>query len=108
MEEIMEEMDCEVLEAELIESSDLDPKVEKAKAIATLVVVCVVNVLNVCGYAVDAGPFLNVVGSVASAVSIIYAWWKNQNVTEAAVAGQTVVDRIKRGKHALVDSEGAA
>ena len=90
---------------EILSNSDLDPKVEKAKAIATLLIVCIVNVLNICGYAVDAGPLLNVIGSVASAVSILYAWWKNQNVTEAAVAGQSVLNFLKdkdaaNGKHA--------
>ena len=105
MEENLENVDYEAYGAQMIEDSGLDPKVERAKAVATLVVVCIVNVLNVCGYAVDAGPLLNVIGSVASAASILYAWWKNNNITDAAVAGQSVLNRIKNAKHAREQEE---
>lgn len=88
---------------EIIEGSDLDPNVERIKAAATLVVTAVINILNVYGYAVDAGPWINLLSSVLAFGSILYAWWKNQNVTNAAVAGQAVLNRIKRGKHAADD-----
>lgn len=73
---------------------------EKAKAIATLVIVCAVNVCNVLGYAVDAEPWVNAVTSVLSAIAIAYAWWKNQNVTPEAAQAQVLLDALKAAKHA--------
>ena len=68
---------------------------ERIKAIVTLVVVCGVNIANVMGYAVDADAWVNVALSILSAVSIIYAWWKNQNVTEQAAQAQVLLDALK-------------
>lgn len=77
---------------------------ERAKAIATLVIVCAVNVCNVLGYAVDAEPWVNAATSVLSVVGIVWAWWKNQNVTDEAASAQILLDALKRAKHAK--SEG--
>jgi len=68
---------------------------ERTKAIATIIVTAAVNVANVCGYALDADAWVNVVLSVLSAVSIAYSWWKNQNVTPEAQAAQLFLDQLK-------------
>ncbi len=68
---------------------------EQTKAIVTIVVTAVVNVANVCGYAVDADAWINVVLSVLSAAAIAYSWWKNQNLTPEAAEAQAVLDRLK-------------
>lgn len=81
-----------------ITAADID--FEKAKAIATLVIVCAVNVCNVLGYAVDAEPWVNAVTSVLSVIAIVYAWWKNQNVTPEAAQAQVLLDALKAAKHA--------
>ena len=80
---------------EELEIKQLDAKVERVKAIATIVIVAVVNVLNVLGYATDADPLLNVVGSIASAITILYAWWKNQNWTAEATEAQALLNALK-------------
>ena len=80
----------------------LDPRIERVKAVATLVVVAVVNILNVYGYAVEAAPWLNLVGSIAAAASVLYAWWKNQNVTDEATEAQELLNALK-AKHAKDD-----
>ena len=72
---------------------------EKARAIATLVIVCAVNVCNVLGYAVDAEPWVNAATSVLSVIAIAYAWWKNQNVTPEAAQAQVLLDALKAAKH---------
>lgn len=77
-----------------------DERFERAKAIATLVIVCAVNVANVLGYAVDAEPWVNAATSVLSAAAIAYAWWKNQNVTAEAAQAQVLLDALKAAKHA--------
>lgn len=74
--------------------------VERIKAVATIIVTAAVNVANVIGYAVDAEPWLNATLSVISVVAIIYSWWKNNNVTEAAQQGQLVIDTLKAEKKA--------
>lgn len=72
---------------------------EKARAIVTLVIVCAVNVCNVLGYAIDAEPWVNAATSVLSVAAIVYAWWKNQNVTAEAAQAQVLLDALKAAKH---------
>ena len=74
---------------------------EKAKAILTIVVTAAVNIANVYGYAVDAEAWVNVALSVASAVTVAYAWWKNQNVTPEAQQAQLVLNNLKNERRAL-------
>lgn len=76
----------------------MNTKTERIKAIVTIVITAAVNIANVYGYAIDAEPIVTGALSVLSAASIIYAWWKNQNVTDAAVEGQKVIDSIKSGE----------
>lgn len=68
---------------------------ERIKAVLVIIVTAIVNILNVYGYAVDMDSTLNAVLSLFSAVTIVYSWWFNQNVTDAAQEGQRVVDAIK-------------
>ena len=92
-----------------LDYESLDPKVERVKAVATLVIVAIVNILNVYGFAVDAEPWLNAFGSILSVAVIVYAWWKNQNVTTEAAQSQALLDFLKeetkRAKHAAVQEE---
>lgn len=69
--------------------------IERARAIVTIVVTAIVNIANVCGYAVDADQWVNVTLSILSAATILYAWWKNQNVTEEAQEAQAYLDSLK-------------
>ena len=73
---------------------------ERAKAILTIIVVAIVNILNVMGYAMDAEPYINAITSVFSAVTIAYAWWKNQNITPEAQQAQAVLDHLKAERKA--------
>lgn len=68
---------------------------ERIKAVLTIVVTAIVNILNVYGYAVDMDSTVNAVLSLFSALTILYSWWFNQNVTDAAIQGQRVVNAIK-------------
>jgi len=74
---------------------------ERATAIVTLVVTCAVNVCNVLGYAVDAEQWVNAALSILSVICIVWAWWKNQNITPEALAGSNLMRKLKReAKHA--------
>ncbi|MBR3160991.1 MAG: hypothetical protein IKF14_18450 [Atopobiaceae bacterium] len=68
---------------------------EQAKAIITIIVTAVVNIANVCGFAMDADAWINVALSVLSAATILYSWWKNQNLTPEAVQAQELLDELK-------------
>lgn len=74
---------------------------ERAKAIITIIVTAIVNIINLYGYAVDAGAVVNAIGTLVSFACIMWSWWKNQNITYAAQQGQLVVDQIKNEQRAL-------
>lgn len=86
-----------------IDITTADVDFEKARAIATLVIVCFVNVANVLGYAMDAEPWVNAVTSVLAVIAIAYSWWKNQNVTPEAAQAQVLLDALKAAKHAKAE-----
>lgn len=71
---------------------------ESLKAIVTLVVVVALNIANAVGYAFDFGTVYNVLFGVLALASVAYAWWKNQNVTEAAQKAQEYLDELKAEK----------
>lgn len=70
-------------------------KTERVKAIATIIITAVVNVLNVIGYAVDADVWINLITSILACVTVVWCWWFNQNMTQAAVDGQKVINAEK-------------
>lgn len=74
---------------------------ETAVAFARLVVVLVVSVAAVFGWAVDADLAFNVVASAIGVIGMIWGlWWKNNNVTEPAQEAQALLDKLKGAKHA--------
>lgn len=73
---------------------------ERLKAVITILVTAIVNILNVYGFAVDLDNAINVVLSILSALTVLYAWWKNQNITREAVAAQGFLKQLKADKEA--------
>lgn len=75
---------------------------ERVKAGVTIVVTlyALVNAgLNLAGY--NTLPFTNeqvsaTVFSVVGVLGTVYGWWKNQNITSASLAGQQLVDALKK------------
>ena len=74
-------------------------KSERIKAIITLVVVFVANILNLYGFQVDADAMVQTVLMVFAAVTTVYAWWKNNNITKEAVAAQGFLDNKKEERN---------
>lgn len=74
---------------------------ERIKAIVTIVITAVVNIVNLYGYAVDAGAVVNAVFTVASFACILWSWWKNQNVTDEAQTAQSYLNELKAEKKAM-------
>lgn len=85
---------------------------ERVKAGVTIVVTlyALVNAgLNLAGY--NTLPFTDeqvstTVFSVIGVIGTIYGWWKNQNITSASLAGQQLVDALK--KEGVVNGISAA
>ena len=75
---------------------------ERVKAGVTIVVTlyALANAgLNLAGYSTL--PFTNeqvsaTVFSVIGVIGTVYGWWKNQNITSASLAGQQLVDALKK------------
>ena len=49
----------------------------------------------------DANTFTEVATQVAAGASVLWAWWKNNNVTSAAQTAQSVLTSIKQGTYEL-------
>lgn len=74
---------------------------ERAKAIITIIVTAIVNIINLYGYAVDAGAVVNAIGTLVSFACIMWSWWKNQNITSEAIQAQAVLDHLKAERKAV-------
>lgn len=76
---------------------------ERAKAIVLLIVQLfsvVQTGLSLAG--ISQLPFTSdqvstAITGVIAVITSVWAWWRNNNMTAAAVAGQRVVDRVKTG-----------
>lgn len=73
----------------------MNARTERIKAIVTIVITAAVNIANIYGYAIDAEPLVTGALSILSFITIIWSWWKNQNVTDAAVKAQAYLDGMK-------------
>lgn len=75
---------------------------ERVKAVVTIVVTlyALLNAgLNLAG--INTLPFTNdevsaTLFAVVGVIGTIYGWWKNQNITSASLAGQQLVDALKK------------
>lgn len=75
---------------------------ERVKAVVTIVVTlyALLNAgLNLAG--INTLPFTNdevstTLFAVIGVIGTIYGWWKNQNITSASLAGQQLVDALKK------------
>lgn len=83
------------MEEKNIEEVEVNTAVERAKAVATIAITAGVNIANVVGFAVDAEPFVTAATSVISAGAIVWCWWRNNNMTVAAMVGDAVTTDIK-------------
>ena len=70
-------------------------KTERIKAIITIVVTAGVNIANLYGFAMDADQATQAVLTIFSFATILYSWWKNQNVTALAAESQRYLDHIR-------------
>lgn len=85
---------------------------ERVKAVVTILVTLfsLANAgLSLAGF--NPLPFTNeqvstTVFSVIGVIGTIYGWWKNQNITSASLAGQQLVDALK--KEGVVNGVSAA
>ena len=71
---------------------------QSAIAIVRLIVTIGVSVGATFGWVLDADLLFNILVSVAALVVLVYTWWKNNNLTQAAQESQKVLNEIKKAK----------
>lgn len=91
------------------EDVDITPSLEEAKneraMAAVRLIVSLVTIVNIVAQpfgwqplGIDSEALYLVISTAGAIVANIWTWWKNNNCTEAAVAGQKLADAIKEGK----------
>lgn len=69
-------------------------------AFARLAVTLILSVAAVFGWALDWSPIYNIIISALGIAMLVWSWWKNNNVTEAAQESQLLLDELKAAKDA--------
>lgn len=64
-------------------------------AIIRLIVTAVGMIATTFSWTVDTNFIFNILVSIAAGVLLIWTWWKNNNVTEAAQQAQEMLNEIK-------------
>lgn len=89
----------------------MDTRTERIKAITTLIVTALLLV-NTILTASGRNPIpysetavYELISNLLSAIAVIYAWWKNQNVTEEAIKAQGWLDEMKINKADIFEHE---
>lgn len=70
---------------------------ERVGAILRLVSTLVAGICTMVGLYVDADELFTGICCIIALICLIYCWWKNNNVTEAACEAQQVLDALKNG-----------
>lgn len=68
---------------------------EQIKATISILVIFVVNIANLLGYALDANLLTNIFLTIAAFIAIGYGVWKNHNFTKAAGIAQNLLNDLK-------------
>jgi len=74
--------------------------ITRIKAIITLVVMFIASLLDLYGVKIDADATIQAVLVIFNAVTIVWGWWYNQNMTSEAQAAQTFLKQLKSEKKA--------
>ena len=77
---------------------------ERLMALVRLIVPLVVTIASMVGYSLDADVVFNVVSTIASVALFVWAWWKNNNMTEAAQEAQVLLNQLKEIKRLEKDA----
>lgn len=87
-----------------IDPSPEESKNERAMA-AVRLIVSLVTIINIVAQpfgwqplGIDAEQLYLVISTAGAIIANIWAWWKNNNCSEAAQAGQKLIDAIKSGE----------
>lgn len=84
----------------------------RVKAIIRLIVMIVLTVnagLTLAGInpiPFDESAFTGAATQIAAGISIVWSWWKNANITEAAQYSQTILKAVKEDGLVIEGEEG--
>lgn len=79
---------------------------ERAGAILRLVCVLAADIATMLGLYLDADELFCGICAILAIVALIWCWWKNNNITDAAIEAQRLLDALKDGDLSdLVDDD---
>ena len=80
---------------------------ERVGAVLRLVCTLVAGIATMLGCYLDADELFTGACCVLALVCLLWCWWKNNNVTDAAIEAQAVLDALKEGDLTdLADADG--
>ena len=71
---------------------------ERIMAIMRLVVPIIISIATYIGYDLGFDEVYTTVSTILALASFLWAWWKNNNITEAAQEAQKVLNELKAAK----------
>lgn len=102
--EITKEVEVEAVEGSEEELEIVEQDSKDARAIGiTRLVVSLVTIINVVAQSFGWSPIpledgelvYTAASSIVAIIAIVWAWWKNNNMTKAAQVGQLVINELK-------------
>lgn len=78
---------------------------ERMGAILRLVSTLIAGICTMVGLYIDADELFTGICCICALICLIYCWWKNNNITDAAIQAQDVLDSMKNGD--LTDLTGS-
>ena len=70
---------------------------ERVGAVLRLVSTLVAGICTMVGLYVDADELFTGICCIIALICLVYCWWKNNNITDAAIQAQSVLDALKDG-----------
>lgn len=70
---------------------------EQIVSITRLFIPLLAACLTAAGLEVDVSTLWIIAGAVVFAITFVWAWWKNNNITVAAQTAQETLDELKAG-----------
>lgn len=81
---------------------------ETALALIRLVVPTLASAAAMFGWSVDSDLAINIATTLLALITLVWSWWRNNNLTEAAREAQRLLDEIKQTAKADADEAKAA
>ena len=85
----------------------MNGNINKETAMAFIRLLCsvIASGATMVGFALDADALFTGAALVLAIIAYVWSWWKNNNVTQAAIEAQGMLDLMKKGNDDRRDPE---